>query len=663
MTCKSNGGVSMSSHVNQPLSYSVYLSALTGVPYDVDSGASVSLPPTLYPQGIFEGHYAPPPAIGEQKLIATTAPKALPYFQETLPATLHPALPKPATYIPKDIVIDSWEDLAVYFHELQNRNVATSNELVTLILDYNLVLAVVYEAYAWASINFSRYTDRKDYEARLDLFDQNILPQMNEAVNALNEKIAKHPLFNTLPDERYAQLKQLMNLDLELFNAKNIPLNAELAELTKKYGQITGAVSVTVRSKTMTVPEARSLLRSDDRNLRFEAWRAVREAYSKIKPELDKIYDDMVRLRHQVALNAGFANFRDYSHKARKRFDYTIDDTHEFRQAIAEHVVPVTKEMYRVHREKLGLAPDDFRPWDAHWRDMSAIPGESPLKPFATTDELIERTLAVQTKLAPELGKNLRDMRDSDLLDLGSRPNKQGGGYNYPLPITGKSFIFMNSVGSHGDMETLQHEVGHGHQAYWTTGEKIMTYQDYPAEIAETASMGMELLSMKYWDEFYKNPEDLKRGKMEQLRKALLFLPWCAVVDEIQQWVYVNPTHTAAERDAKFKELLNKYGLMETNYDGFEDDIMTDFMLQGHLYWAPFYYLEYGISQLGALQLYRNFKNDEPKTLAEYKAGLSLGYAKPLPEVWRAMGIDFDFSPEKIRELMEFVQSELATLE
>lgn len=565
--------------------------------------------------------------------------------------------------VPKDLKINSWEDLKPYFDDLQNRPVESAADLEKLILDYSLLSAVVSEAYAWAYINLSRYTKNPEYQARLEFFDTQISPQSDPASNAVNERISKSPFLDVLPEERYGQLKRILKRRLEMFNEKNVPLLTELAGLQTQYGKITGGITVDVDGTPVSYSEARGLMRSNDRAFRERVWLKLQEAFAAVKPELDALYDKMVKLRHQVALNAGFDNYRDYAHKDRMRFDYSVKDTQDFADAIEKHVVPLAKEIYRRQESELGLAPGELKPWDAHWRDMAAAPGEEPLNPFDDADELKAKAIEVFTRLKPEFGANLRKMDEANLFDLETRPDKEAGGYNYPLSITGMPFIFMNASGTHGDLETMMHEGGHAMHTFLTNTEPLTWYQDTPAEMAETASMAMEQLTMPYWDQYYENPDDLRRAKREQLEGAILFLPWMAVVDSIQQWAYENPEHTAAQRDAKFKELLGRFGLREADWTGFEDYLMTDFMAQGHIFKSPFYYLEYGIAQLGSLQIFRNSVEDPAAALKGYIRGLSLGNSKPLPEVWDAMGIDFDFSADKIRELMTFVSGELGKLE
>lgn len=568
------------------------------------------------------------------------------------------------SFIPRDLKINSWNDLAPYFDALLTRSIANESELESFVADYSLVLKVYGEASSWAYIMQSRHTDDATYGERLDTFNTEIGPKVNTASNAVNKRIAENEFFAALPDERYGQLKKILTRQLEMYVPANEKPLAELAELESKYNQIVGGLSVTVNGETLTIPQARVLTRSKDRDIREKARIAIHEAYASVKPQVDALYDQIIKKANEVAKNAGYANYRDYAHNDRMRFDYTVADTQKFEDAIEKYVVPLAKEIYHDHAKRMGLDPADARPWDAHWRNMPSAPDEEPLHPFQTAEELKQKGIDVFSRVRPEFGDNLSRMDAAGLFDLESRPNKQSGAYNSPLPITGMPFMLMNAVGTAGDVQTFMHEGGHAQHSFLTTADPLIQYQDYytPAEQAETASMGMELISMKYWDTFYPNPEDFKRAQREKLEETILFLPWCAVVDSIQQWVYTHPDHTAAQRDAKFKELMTRFGLAEGDWSGYEDYLMDDFVGQMHIFQLPFYYLEYGIANLGALQLYRNDLQNPQTALDGYIAGLSLGYSKGLPEIWQTMGIEFNFSAEKIQELMTFVQGKLAAL-
>ena len=377
-----------------------------------------------------------------------------------------------------------------------------------------------------------------------------------------------------------------------------------------------------------------------------------------VKSELDTLFDAMLKLRHQIALNSGFANYRDFKHQEKERFDYTPKDCLAFHESVKLYVVPLLNKISQRRQIALSLVVNDYKPWDT---DATPI-GIEPLKPFSTADELLTKGLQVFEKLDSSLAQNLVKMREYKLFDLESRKGKAPGGYNCYLDITGMPFIFMNAAGDQREVVTLMHECGHATHNFLSNHDSLQFYRDFPTEMAETASMSMELMTMPYWQDYYANPKDHIRAQIEQLEGIVTRLPWIALVDKFQHWIYLNPQHTSSERNAHFSELLNEFGPQNINWQGFEAEHQNIWQKQLHIFEIPFYYIEYGISQIGALQVYKNFKKDQKWALESYKSGLKLGGTKPLPELWKTMNIQFDFSAETIRELMIFVEQELEQL-
>jgi oligoendopeptidase F len=253
-------------------------------------------------------------------------------------------------------------------------------------------------------------------------------------------------------------------------------------------------------------------------------------------------------------------------------------------------------------------------------------------------------------------------MKEMGHLDLDSRIGKAPGGFNYPLYEIGVPFIYMNAAGTLRDLVTMVHEGGHAIHSFLTRDLELTEFKSVPSEVAELASMGMELISMDFWDEFFTNEDDLKRAQKEQLEKVISTLPWVAAIDKFQHWIYENPNHTEKERYDKWKEIMNTFGSAVVDWSGFEDVRSNLWQKQLHLFEVPFYYIEYGMAQLGAIALWRNYKQNPEKTIKQYKEALKLGYTKSIGEIYKTAGIEFNFTRNYVRELMHFVSDELKKL-
>ena len=564
---------------------------------------------------------------------------------------------QPSNFIPKNTKINSWDDLKPHFDILINREISTKNNLETLIQHYSELISVFAEDYAWSYINMSCHTANDDYVKIYEIFASVIEPEFSKAANALTKKIATHPQFTELNSQRFGQLSKLFTRELEMFRDENVPLNAELATLSSQYDQVAGGLTANIDGEDLPMPMAGTRLLSADREVRKNAWLAMQESRYAKKEEFDTLYSDMVNLRHKVAINAGYGNFRDFQHDNLHRFDYTPADAEAFHNAVETCVKPLALSIHKKNCEKLGLDVSDYRPWDGSGEPE----GQTPLKPFDGGEELTVKAIDIFSILKFEFGENLKAMDNNKLFDLDSRKGKSPGGYNYPLEVTGMPFIFMNAAGTQRDVTTMMHEGGHAMHTFLCNEEPLVQYRGTPSEMAETASMSMELMTSPYWDKFY-NKEDHIRARREHLEGIITFFPWCATVDALQHWVYLNPEHTTEERDSHFVELTKRFGTC-VNWDGYEHYQRNGWQRQSHIFGVPFYYIEYGIAQLGALQVYRNFVKNNEVGLEGYIKGLQMGNTKPIPEVWENMGIKFDFSADTIKELMEFVQEELDKLD
>ena len=556
-------------------------------------------------------------------------------------------------YLPGNLTVSDWQSIEPFFKELLERNINSKQELGKWLKDMSEVEAMIFEDSCWRQIKMTVDTTDKKAEESFNYFCMEIQPKIQPYAFELNKKLINSPYTAELDKEKYFTFLRSIKKHIELFREENIPIHAELSMLQQRYGIITGQMTVEVNGKAYTLQQASKFFESHDRKLREEVYRKINERRLQAKEELDNLFNELIKKRNQEALNAGFENYRDFKFKELGRFDYTKEDTFKFHSSVKEHVLPLVKKIYERKKERLKL--ETLRPWD-----VEAEPeGTQPLTPFKTGKELLEKTIECFTELRPFFGDCLRQMDAMKHLDLESRNGKAPGGYNMPLAESGAPFIFMNAAQSMHDVTTMVHEGGHAIQSFLTHSLELNSFKDYPMEIAEVASMAMELFSMDHWDVFFNNREDLKRAKEHQLERVITIFPWIAVIDKFQHWIYENPNHTTEERTQNWIRIVDEFSDGVIDYSGLEKYMENGWQKQLHLFEVPFYYIEYGIAQLGAIGLWMQYKKDPEKALDHYIAALSLGATKTLPELYKTAGLKFDFSSDNIKTLMEFVKKEM----
>jgi oligoendopeptidase F len=472
----------------------------------------------------------------------------------------------------------------------------------------------------------------------------------------LNKKLVNCPFTSQLDKQKYFTYLRSVRKSIDLFREANIPLQSEASVLQQQYGAIAGKMMVSHEGQEYTLQQANAFLESEDRNLRETIYRKMVERRIEDKDSLNELYSKLISIRHQMGLNAGFANYRDYKFAEMGRFDYTPSDCQQFHEAVKNEVVPLVNDIYKEQAKRLGL--DVMRPWDTEAEPA----GIKPLRPFTDGKDLLNRSISCLDQLDPFFGNCLRKMDTLNQLDLDSRKGKAPGGYNMPLAESGAPFIFMNAAAQMSDLTTMVHEAGHAIHSFLSHGLELTGFKEYPTEMAEVASMSMELFTMDHWDVFFDNADDIRRAKRHQLERVITIFPWIATIDKFQHWVYENPSHTLEERKENWLRILNEFGTAAIDYSGLEAFRAYHWQKQLHLFEVPFYYIEYGIAQLGAIGMWMQYRKDPKAALDNYKQALSLGGTKTLPELYQAAGISFDFSSEKISELIRFVKVELDAL-
>jgi oligoendopeptidase F len=568
-------------------------------------------------------------------------------------------LPKRPTrhLLPEDFKITNWSSLEPYFDDLIKRPIRSLAEFKTWLAHRSELESVLSEDMGWRYIRMTCFTENKEYSDAYQDFVQNIQPQMAPLSDQLNKKALESPFLAEVQSlEGYDMMVRNLKKEVEIFREENVPLFTEITTETQKYAQISGAMMVEVDGKEMTLQQASVILMSTDRTKREDVYRKISARRLQDKETLDDLFSKLIQLRHQVAVNAQFSNFRDYMFKAYGRFDYTPKDCFLFHDAIESEVVPLLNQLSIERREQLKVS--SLRPWD-----KAVDPAGRPaLKAFSDGKDLAEKSIECFRRLDPFLGQCLSIMKEMGHLDLESRKGKAPGGYNYPLAEIGVPFIFMNATSTLRDMVTIMHEGGHAVHNFLTKDLPLNDFKSPPMEVAELASMSMELISMDHWDIFFTSEEDCKRAKREHLEDLIETLPWVATIDKFQHWIYENQTHSKQERKQNWNKIYHQFADTTTDWSGLEESKDYLWQKQLHLYEVPFYYIEYGMAQLGAIAVWRNYKRNPAEGLAGYKRALALGYMKTIPEIYQAAGIKFDFSRAYIRELMDFVRGELTKI-
>lgn len=560
-------------------------------------------------------------------------------------------------FIPADFKVTTWDTLKVYFDQLLAAPLDTVEEVEAWLIKSSELEYVLTEDKAWRYIKMTCDTENQAIKEHFEVFVTDIIPPLSKVGNELQKKLYESEGFKGLDPDKYLILIRNLIKNIEMFREENIPLETQVRQRSREFDEISGSLSIEENGKKITLQMAAARLEDGNRAERERIWKKMTYTRYEKREELDALFGDLVGLRHQIAQNAGFSDFGAYMFKRLGRFDYTREDCEQFHTSIEKVVTPMLIEVSKRRRERLGV--DVLRPWDVAVDEF----GEAKLEPFSDTGELIDITQDIFTRLDPSFGAMIEAMKGLGTLDLDSRLGKAPGGYNYGLPETGAPFIFMNAVGSQRDMTTMLHEGGHAIHSFLINRLELSEFTRLPSEVAELASMSMELMALDHYDAIYPEERPRLRAQREQIMMAFNILPWIATIDAFQFWIYDHPTCTAAERCASFVRLYTRFHGEYVSWEGFEEALETYWHRQGHVFEVPFYYIEYAMAQLGALAVWRNTRSDQKKGLQAYQDALAMGYTRPIPEMYAAAGVKFDFSEDYVRELMDFLASELEKVE
>ena len=561
----------------------------------------------------------------------------------------------PRQFLPETIELTDTAQLAPVFDKLSAKLEAAVSvaDLEAWLRDHSEVCAALAESSSVTYIEMTCQTDDEAKEKAYMHIVEVVDPWLKPRQFALMQKLANSPFFAQLP-AFYEVYRRSVATQVKIYREENVARETEVAKLCQQYQKISGAMTVQFDGQEKTLARMARIQEEPDRPRRESAWKTVVERRLQDTDRLEEIFDKMLVLRNEIARAADFSDFRAYTFANYERFDYTPEDCLRFHAAIEHHIVPLARELQEKRRRKLGV--DKLRPWD-----LSVDPDHNPpLHPFAASSELMEKSHQIFSRLDPRLGDYFQVLRKQELVDLDNRKGKAPGGYQSTLAEARVPFIFMNAVGVHRDVETLLHEAGHAFHALASRELPLHAYRSAPIEFCEVASMGMELLAAPHLRIFYSEPE-AKRAERDHLEGIIKFFPWMATVDAFQHWIYTHPGHTRQERAAFWLSLMDRFGGIE-DWSGFEQARAHVWHRQLHIFEIPFYYVEYGIAQLGALQLWQASRRDLPATLDHYLAGLGLGGSRPLPELFQTSGLAFDFTDKTIAPLMRNVKDALLEL-
>ena len=559
-------------------------------------------------------------------------------------------------YLPTDFVLTDWASLEPFFKELKERPIDSVANLEAWLMDLSELEACISEDACWRQIKMTCDTTDKSLEDAFTFFCMEIQPKMQPYTDALNRKLIESPFTAALDQDKYHTYLRAVKKSIELFRTENIPIQAELSVLQQQYGTIAGKMTIEVGGKEYTLQQAAQFLENEDRAFREEVYRKIQTRRLQDQAPLHDLFTSLVQKRHQVALNAGFENYRDYKFAELGRFDYTKEDCFQFHEAVKLHVMPLIEKIYERKKSKLGL--DTLKPWD-----LEAEPaGTKPLRPFTNGEDLYKKSVACFEQIDPFFADCLKKMNELKHFDLESRKGKAPGGYNCPLAESGAPFIFMNAAGQMSDVTTMVHEGGHAVHSFLAHQLSLSAFKEYPMEIAEVASMAMELFSMNHWQSFFDNEADLNRAIEHQLERTITIFPWIAIIDKFQHWVYTNPNHTIEQRTNEWQNIVKEFSCKVLNQSGLKEFRAIGWQRQLHLFEVPFYYIEYGIAQLGAIGMWMQYQKNPKQALDNYMNALALGGTKTLPELYKTAGLEFNFSPAYVKNLMEFTSQELEKL-
>ncbi|RPH32878.1 MAG: M3 family oligoendopeptidase [Bacteroidales bacterium] len=559
------------------------------------------------------------------------------------------------SFLPSDFFIIDWNSIEPYFIQLDAMPLSSEDELNRFLQCKTELEMTIDEDQAWRYIRFNIDTRNEAAKKAFEYFIDEVEPKVESWFNRIDRKLADSESFRMF-EQLHVIPARLLKKNIEIFREENLQIFAELQKEEQEYGAIMSEIAIEINDNRYTLQQAAELLQENDRSFRELVYWQIFEKRVEKSEVLNELLSKLLRKRYKIAINAGYKNFRDYQHFNLGRFDYTVEDIQSFHNVIASEVNPIVEDIMQARKDALGV--ERLKPWDL----QVDIEGKKPLRPFSSNEILTQKAIECFTAVNPDFANIFTQLDAEKLLDLDSRFGKAPGGFNYPLHKSNRSFIFMNATGSMNDFETLMHEGGHAFHAYYYNHWPLIDYMNTPSEIAELASMSMELISMEHWGMVLTDTSELKRAKRKQLEGSIIILAWIAAVDKFQHWLYMNPEHSHHERDLAWTNIYREFSSHTIDWEGAESAFVFAWQRQLHIFEMPFYYIEYAFAQLGAIAIWKNYRQNPKETLDKHIKMMKLGYSRPLPELYKEAGIEFSFTKEYLSELMFFAKNELSKL-
>lgn len=554
--------------------------------------------------------------------------------------------------------VSDWSQVEPRLQQFIDAEPGSAAELRDWLLALCSLAEVIYEYGSRRNIDNACHTDDDDIEKAYLHWVREIAPKLQPMFFAIQQRFLASAHHTALADRGDDIMRREWAADVELFRPENVPLQTQIAELNTKYDKLCGAMTVEFNDETLTLQQLARYLEEPDREVRQAAWELSAERRLKDRDAIDDIFDRMLDLRQKIAANADCENYRDYIWRSRYRFDYTPQDCLDFGSAVEKLCMPIVNDVDRERKKSLNV--EKYRPWDT----SVDVKNRAPLRPFDAKNipDFVEKTRQVFARIDPALAEQFISLQQHGDLDLDSRKGKRPGGFQASLEASKRPFIFMNAAGLQRDVETLVHEGGHAFHYLASRDEPNLFVRHAPLEFCEVASMSMEMLACDHYDVFYSDPANAARAKRAQLEGVIRILPWVATIDGFQHWLYTHPGHTHRQRLDAWAQLLSRFGSGVIDHSGYELARQFAWQRQGHLFHVPFYYIEYGIAQLGALGVWLNYRKDPKAALSQLLDAFALGGTAPLPDLFAAAGVKFEFSEKTLAPLIDALQEELASL-